>query len=99
MPRNQNSALNIVTFASWRYEAGRRRLLRSIERHSPARCWNFSPQDFRATALYRCMRKTARAPRGAGYWLWKPHYVVEVLKQIGEGELLVYLDAGFELKA
>jgi len=95
----QNPRLNIVTFASWRYEGGRRRLLRSIEQHSPARCWNFSPKDFTATALYRGMRRTARAPRGAGYWLWKPHYVVEVLKQIAEGDLLVYLDAGFELNA
>ena len=95
----QNAGLNVVTFATWRYEGGRRRLLRSIERHSPAHCWNFSDNGFRRTDLYRRLPEIARAPRGAGYWLWKPHYILQVLQQVQDGDYVLYLDAGMELRS
>ncbi len=31
---------------------------------------------------------------GAGYWLWKPYFILHTLEQIPEGAILVYLDAG-----
>ena len=32
--------------------------------------------------------------RGGGYWIWKPHIILEGLKKIEDGEYLVYTDAG-----
>jgi hypothetical protein len=32
--------------------------------------------------------------RGAGYWLWKPYFIVETLKAMNENDILIYLDAG-----
>ncbi len=32
-------------------------------------------------------------PRGGGYWLWKPYFIVELLSQIKPGELIFYCDA------
>lgn len=32
--------------------------------------------------------------RGYGYWIWKPYLVNEVLKQLDEGDILVYSDCG-----
>lgn len=37
--------------------------------------------------------------RGGGYWLWKPYIVHETLKQMDEGDILVYADAGCTLQA
>lgn len=34
------------------------------------------------------------APRGAGYWLWKPQIILQELDRIPEGEVLCYCDAG-----
>ena len=34
------------------------------------------------------------APRGAGFWLWKPWLVLRQLQKMAEGELLLYTDAG-----
>ena len=34
------------------------------------------------------------APRGAGYWLWKPWIALRQLQKMAEGELLLYTDAG-----
>ena len=35
-----------------------------------------------------------RAPRGGGYWIWKPYLIQKKLEEIEDGEYLIYLDAG-----
>ena len=32
--------------------------------------------------------------RGAGYWLWKPYFIVETLKTMKENDILIYVDCG-----
>jgi hypothetical protein len=36
--------------------------------------------------------------RGAGYWLWKPHLMLETLKTMAPNDILIYVDAGIYLK-
>lgn len=36
------------------------------------------------------------ADRGAGYWLWKPYFMVEQLKAANPGDIVIYTDAGIE---
>lgn len=36
--------------------------------------------------------------RGFGYWVWKPYVVMETLKKIPDGEILLYMDAGCHIK-
>ena len=33
-------------------------------------------------------------PRGGGYWIWKSHIIEDRLKEINEGDVLLYCDAG-----
>jgi hypothetical protein len=33
-------------------------------------------------------------PRGAGYWLWKPYIILDMLNKIQEGDYLIYMDSG-----
>lgn len=34
-------------------------------------------------------------PRGNGYWLWKPYFILKTLKEkLNEGDYLIYTDAG-----
>lgn len=35
--------------------------------------------------------------RGGGYWLWKPYIIHKTLKQINEGDIIVYSDGGNSL--
>ncbi len=37
--------------------------------------------------------------RGAGYWLWKPYFILKMLEQSENGDLIVYTDAGIEFVA
>jgi hypothetical protein len=32
--------------------------------------------------------------RGAGYWLWKPYFIVKTLESMQDGDLLFYADSG-----
>ena len=35
-----------------------------------------------------------KQPRGGGYWIWKVAIIEEALKNINDGEFLIYMDAG-----
>ena len=35
--------------------------------------------------------------RGYGYWCWKPQIILQVLREMDEGDILNYLDVGFHL--
>jgi len=32
--------------------------------------------------------------RGGGYWIWKPYIILKTLKELSEGDYLIYTDAG-----
>ena len=34
------------------------------------------------------------APRGAGYWLWKPYMIHKLLMEAADGDVVMYVDAG-----
>lgn len=34
------------------------------------------------------------APRGGGYWLWKPYFVKKLLQEAADGDVIMYVDAG-----
>lgn len=40
--------------------------------------------------------KILRQDRGAGYWLWKPYFILKELQRSNEGDIIVYTDAGVE---
>ncbi len=56
-------------------------------------------QDLKTTEFYNQNRTTLDQNRGAGYWLWKPYYILKALLQSNEGDFIVYADAGVEFVA
>ncbi|MDX3927123.1 MAG: hypothetical protein QHC90_15110 [Shinella sp.] len=52
------------------------------------------PEDIRGSDFWRANSGILEQPRGAGYWLWKPYLIGEVLKTLSPGDVLVYCDAG-----
>jgi hypothetical protein len=39
-------------------------------------------------------KKILEQKRGAGYWLWKPYIILDMLNKINDGDYLVYMDSG-----
>lgn len=54
---------------------------------------------FRPVNIYPYFRKVnpvLKEERGAGYWLWKPFFIYEVIRELDEGDVLIYSDSGVE---
>lgn len=49
-------------------------------------------------AFAREHRAILAAAEGAGYWLWKPRCILSALEEAAEGDVIVYADAGSELR-
>ena len=37
--------------------------------------------------------------RGYGYWIWKPYLIMKTLENMNEGDILLYLDSGCDIKS
>ncbi len=40
--------------------------------------------------------KILKQPRGCGYWIWKPHILLQEILRANKGDLVIYTDAGVE---
>lgn len=44
--------------------------------------------------FYQRHQKILSQETGAGYWLWKPYFILKVMEQLPEGSLIFYADSG-----
>jgi hypothetical protein len=54
--------------------------------------WN--PEKLRATPFYREHQAILDSPRGGGFWLWKPYIILQALRSVGPGDVVIYYDVG-----
>jgi hypothetical protein len=88
-----------VTFGTAPFAAALRRIEREARATGAfAAVHAFTDADI-APEYARAHADVLRQPRGGGLWLWKPYFVARVLAGLAEGELLLYADAGCELRA
>jgi hypothetical protein len=45
-------------------------------------------------SFYNLFKDILDHPRGAGYWLWKPYFILKELEKANEGDYIIYTDAG-----
>jgi hypothetical protein len=89
----------LVCFANRRFAVAQHCLVRSAERFGFDRICAFDERHVRQTDFFRRHQAILSAARGAGYWLWKPYYIAEVLEQAAEDDVVVYCDSGNEFIA
>lgn len=53
-------------------------------------CANLDMIDAQFTATHQTI---LGQQKGAGYWLWKPYFILQALKQLADGDLLMYSDS------
>ena len=44
--------------------------------------------------FYEKNKKILDSKTGAGYWIWKPYFILNTLMSLGEGDIVFYLDLG-----
>lgn len=69
-------------------------VLETARRHGADSVRGWTGDDIRALSIYPDYREVLDAPRGAGYWAWKPLIILEELNALPDGDVLIYSDAG-----
>ncbi len=57
--------------------------------------WDF--EVLKQTGFYRDNIGILNQPKGIGYWLWKPFIILESMKNLNEGDIVIYSDCGIEI--
>lgn len=86
-----------VTYATPSFFESQNRLVRSAEERGFGAIRAFNSVDLQATAFYAAHREILQRKSGGGYFLWKPYYILQVLREMREGDLLLYVDSGCTL--
>ncbi len=89
----------LVSFADIRFRAAQARLRRSALKYGVDEFSAHHPRDLRKTEFFKKNRKILEMQRGAGYWLWKPYIILDVLSRVPNGTVVVYSDSGIEVTA
>ena len=58
----------------------------------------YSPNDFDEKFLNNHQKFIRENPKGYGFFIWKPYFILKALNTLNEGDVLVYGDAGNEIK-
>jgi hypothetical protein len=55
---------------------------------------SYSGKDLHTSEYYSRNKSILDETCGAGYWAWKPYFILEALKSLSDGDVLFYADAG-----
>jgi hypothetical protein len=86
--------IRFISYSTPGFEAPMHMLLDSalLQGADSVRGWSLA--DLRALPEYAANRGIFDAPRGAGYWAWKPLIILKELEAMADGDVLIYADAG-----
>lgn len=97
---NLNQQIYLCTFASRKYIVFQNDLLASINKYSPTintTRFKFSESDLIKTKFYKHNKEIFMIEKGFGLWLWKPFFIYKSLKEINNGDILIYADSAMLL--
>lgn len=91
--------IKLVTFSTPNFSTSLKLLKQSARHYGIDNIYSYTPADLKKTPFYRVNKYILDQPRGAGYWLWKPYFLLQTLKSSQPGDIVIYSDAGIEFVA
>lgn len=85
---------SLVSYSTGKWLPLHAELNASASRWGITRHFTYGRGDLEKTDYYRANRAILDEPCGAGYWAWKPFFICEALRELAEGDILFYCDAG-----
>ena len=80
------------------FENSRFRLNESARKFGITDIRSYDFDELKSTAFYRDNREIFELPKGIGYWLWKPYIIMETMKTLSDGDIVIYSDCGIEIE-
>jgi hypothetical protein len=84
----------LVSFATEDFEKYQLDLINSAKKYGYNDGFHYTTVDLKRTEFYNAYIDIFKEPRGFGYWLWKPFFILETLNKIRENDILFYVDSG-----
>ena len=91
--------VTLTNLSNHRFTESRLRLNESARRFGIDNINSYDFETIRSTVFYTENKNILDAPKGVGYWLWKPYIILETMRKLEEGDVVVYSDCGIELIA
>jgi len=86
--------LALASYATGKFLPLQKELHESASRQGITQHFAYNRDDLTQTAYYKANRSILDEPCGAGFWAWKPFFILETLAQLKEDDVLFYCDAG-----
>ncbi len=89
--------IRLVCYADENMTTSQDRCIKSAGKYGITDGHAWSRELIRQTEFYQLNKETLDAPRGSGFWLWKPYIIYKAMLDMDDGDILLYMDAGVEL--
>lgn len=89
--------VHLVGFSTPNFAKSHALLNKSARKHGIKNIINYTSDDIVGTEFYAENKAIFALKKGYGFWLWKPYIILESLKKINAGDILIYADAGVEI--
>ena len=88
-----------ITFTDDKFKKTRERYAAELEsKNIFEKVIQYSPVDFDDDFVARHQKFIEDNPKGYGFFIWKPYFILKALDNLQDGDILVYGDAGNEMK-
>ena len=87
-------ATHLVTFANKKFKTAQRWLSQSARQFGILQQHVFTDYQFKQTAFYKEHQDITKEEFGVGFYIWKPYYILQLLEQLQENDVLLYMDSG-----
>tara|TARA_Y100000389_G_scaffold195962_1_gene228117 strand:+ start:117 stop:860 length:744 start_codon:yes stop_codon:yes gene_type:complete len=88
--------VHLVTFATGNCVKGQNKIISSAKEHGflEENVHSFSHDDYKNNPVVMANQHIFKERKGVGYWAWKPIFILEVMKKLKFGDVVVYHDSG-----
>lgn len=89
----------LVNLSNQLYKDSRDRLNKSARQHGIEDIISWDFEEIKQTPFYIQNRTILDQVPGMGFWLWKPYILLEAMKGLSDGDVVIYSDSGIEIIA
>jgi len=95
----QMTDIHLACYANEHFRQAQMRLSHSALLHGVDKVCEYGPKDLEGTDFWIRHKDILVQSKGAGYYLWKPWVILQVLQQTAPGDFVLYVDSGAEIVA
>ena len=93
------SKVVLITYANKKYADQQKAIADFVDNHTMNNNMvfdeviSYTPSDMDPEFVAE-NKEILSSPRGAGYWLWKPYFILKTLKKLQPNDIVLYMDSG-----